>query len=107
MFGGAWVSATQCVVSPLSVLTSKRSRQCGFAQNHSVTVPVSVSRFPRSKTAVAWCAASALERSTTPDAIVTIILLIGSPADWDIHFLIEKTLAEPQLVGNRVDVFRH
>src|ERR1700747_1929724 len=61
MLMGACASPTQCATSPLSA-TSNLRRQCGLAQNHSVTVPFTVTLFSVSNTALAWCA----KRGVTP-----------------------------------------
>src|SRR4051794_34635527 len=52
MSGGLLVSAIQCTLLPSSPLTSYCRKQCGLAQNHSVTVPFMVSCLPTSNAAL-------------------------------------------------------
>jgi len=53
---GFCVSATQFRTVPVSSFASNRRKQCGFAQIHSVTVPLSVICFPVAKVSAPWCA---------------------------------------------------
>src|SRR5437588_12288242 len=68
MSGGLLASATQCTTLPLASLTSNCKKQCGFAQNHSVTVPFMVTLLSESKAAFPWCAQSGKVTITTANA---------------------------------------
>ena len=48
---GFWVSTTQFRTAPVSSLASNFRKQCGLAQIHSVTTPLSVISFPVSNVA--------------------------------------------------------
>src|SRR5438067_2407392 len=66
--GGLLVSTTQCTTLPLASLTSNCKKQCGFAQNHFVTVPFMVTLLSESKAAFPWCAQSGKVTITTANA---------------------------------------
>src|SRR5438270_4281271 len=68
MSGGLLPSTTQCTTLPLASLTSNCKKQCGFAQNHSVTVPFMVTLLSESKAAFPWCAQSGKVTITTANA---------------------------------------
>src|SRR5579864_2708368 len=56
MSGGLLPSATQCTTLPPASLTSNCKKQCGLAQNQSVTVAFIVTLLSASKAAFPWCA---------------------------------------------------
>ena len=44
---GLFISPTQCTISPCAFLTSNSTNECGFRKVNPVTMPVSVTVFPR------------------------------------------------------------
>src|SRR5437879_5521107 len=71
MSGGLLPSATQCTTLPLASLTSNCKKQCGLAQNHSVTVPFIVTLLSEAKAAFPWCAHSGTVTITSANAQAT------------------------------------
>src|SRR5947209_14411080 len=61
---GLLTSTAQLRTSPVSSFASNFKKQCGLAQIHSVTLPLSVYSFVVSKLAAPWCAATDTPKRT-------------------------------------------
>src|SRR5262245_12272142 len=100
---GFCVSSAQLRTPPVSSIASIFRKQCGLAQIHSVTVPLSVTCFDVSKLALPWCATTDAELTLRSTAIPRNPTICRIPAprrpnsrrNWNLTLVAEAVQSSP------------